>query len=65
MRFKRLLFRTSRGKVLSYFEETDMHMKDFQGNELNKVIYVLIFQEGLHFRGKIQKICDSFMGKRF
>ena len=29
MRFKRLLFRASRGKVLSYFEDIDSELKDF------------------------------------
>ena len=65
IRFKRLLFRASRGKVLSYFEDMDMKLKDFQGDELNKVVFILVFEEGTHFREKVSTICDSFQGKRF
>jgi hypothetical protein len=70
-RFKRLLFRASRGnklislnfflgKILSYFEEMETLLKDFQGREISKVVYVLVFEEGNHFKEKVQKICDSF-----
>ena len=30
-----------------------------------KVVYVLVFEEGAHFREKVNKICDSFQGKRY
>jgi V-type H+-transporting ATPase subunit a len=65
MRFKRLLFRASRGKVLSYFEPIDEVLKDFKGKFLEKCVYVLVFEEGTHLRDKITKICDSFQGKRY
>jgi V-type H+-transporting ATPase subunit a len=65
MRFKRLLFRASRGKVLSYFEEIETTLTDFSGKALQKCVYVLVFEEGTHLREKITKICDSFQGKRF
>ena len=60
MRFKRLLFRASRGKVLSYFEDIDGELKDFSGKTLDKCVYILVFEEGTHLREKITKICDSF-----
>lgn len=65
MRFRKLLYRATRGKALSHFENVSQQLKDYQGLDLNKVIYVVVFQEGHHFREKIQKICDSFMGKRY
>jgi len=64
-RFRRMLFRSTRGKVLQYYEDIDFPLKDFQGRPLNKVVYVLVFEEGTHFREKIVKLCDSFLGKRF
>ena len=65
MRFKRLLFRASRGKVLSYYEDIETTLADFSGKTLKKCVYVLVFEEGTHLREKITKICDSFQGKRF
>jgi hypothetical protein len=32
---------------------------------LDKAVYVLVFEEGTHFNERIQKICDSFNGKRY
>ena len=32
---------------------------------LKKSVYVLVFEGGTHFRLKVQKICDSFQGKRY
>jgi V-type ATPase 116kDa subunit family len=60
MRFKRILFRASRGKVLQYFEDIETPLKDFHGKLLMKVVYVLVFEEGSHFKEKVAKICDSF-----
>ena len=40
-------------------------MKDYFGHDVAKTLYVLIFQDGNHFKEKIQRICDSFMGKRY
>lgn len=65
LRFKRLLFRASRGKVLSYFEDIEENLKDFQGRSLQKCVYVLVFEEGTHLKEKVAKICDSFQGKRY
>jgi hypothetical protein len=48
------------GKILSYFEDINMPLKSFQGDETKKVIYVLVFQEGSHLKDKILKLCDSF-----
>ena len=60
IRFKRLLFRGCRAKVLSYFEPMDHILKSFSGETLEKSVYVLVFEEGLHMRDKVAKICDSF-----
>lgn len=60
LRFKRLLFRASRGKVLSYFEDVEVPLKDFHGNPLEKAVYVVVFEEGMHLKDKVAKICDSF-----
>ena len=58
--FLLLIFYYQLGKILSYFEEMETLLKDFQGREISKVVYVLVFEEGTHFKEKVQKICDSF-----
>ena len=35
-----------------------------QGSE-QKVVYMVVYQDGPTIRDRVQKICDSFMGSRF
>ena len=65
MGFRRLLFRATRGKVLVYFKQSKIEIESSKGEKLNKSVYVIVFQEGLHFFDKLMKLCDSFSGKRF
>lgn len=51
--FKKFIYRASRGKVLTHFEDPEVVLKDFQGNPLDKIVYVLVFQEGNHFKERI------------
>lgn len=62
-RLKRLLFRATRGKALTFFEDFNIDSK-FLGSKklLNKSVYIVVFQEGRQIREKIIRICDSFMG---
>ncbi len=64
-RFKKLIFRATRGNALTYFDDFDQPIKDYYGNGTQKSVYVVIFQEGSSVREKIIKICDSFLGERF
>jgi len=64
-RFKKLIFRSTRGNALTYFDDFQQPIKDYYGNECHKSVYVVIFQDGSSIRDKILKICDSFMGERF
>jgi V-type H+-transporting ATPase subunit a len=65
LRFKKLIFRATRGNALTYFEDFNVPLKDYYGNGTQKSVYVVIFQEGSSVREKIIKICDSFLGERF
>jgi V-type H+-transporting ATPase subunit a len=65
MRFKKLIFRATRGNALTYFESFNQPVKDYYGHGIQKSVYVVIFQEGGSVRDKIVKICDSFLGERF
>ena len=65
MNFKRLVFRATRGKVLSYIETIDDQILTYQGRSLTKAVYVLVFEEGHYVRDRIERICDSFQSNRF
>lgn len=67
-RLKRLLFRATRGKALTFFEDFKIDAaKGISSSQklLNKSVYIVVFQEGRQIREKIMRICDSFMGQRF
>ena len=63
--FEKLMFRASRGKVLTRFHEQDFTIKDFDGNSKTKTVYVLVYQEGGYMRDKIMRVCNTFQGKIF
>lgn len=65
LRFKKLIFRSTRGNALCYFDDFKAPIKDYYGNTTQKSVYVVIFQEGGAVREKIIRICDSFLGERF
>lgn len=62
-RLKKLLFRATRGKALTYF--SDFTIKNPAGELHTKSVYIVVFQEGRMIRDRIVRICDSFMGQRF
>ena len=41
--FRRLLFRATRGKALTYFCDISVALKDYSGDTLDRVIYVIVF----------------------
>ena len=64
-RFKKMIFRVTRGKAYSYFHDLvpeENGLKDYTGAVDKKLrsIFVIVFQEGGFLRGKITKVCDSF-----
>ncbi len=66
-RLKKLLFRATRGKALTYFKEFTLPRQRVAGQWVTKqkAVYIVVFQEGRQIREKITRICDSFMGQRF
>lgn len=63
-----MIFRATRGKAFTYFQDIqpdEIGLTDYTGaqNTQLRTVYVVVFQEGQHIRGKIQKICDSFLGR--
>ncbi len=58
--FEKLIFRLSRGKVLTRFHERNFELKDFDGSIKIKTVFVLVFQEGQHIRDRITRVCATF-----
>ena len=63
--FEKLIFRASRGKVLTRFHEKNFSLKDFDGSVKTKTVYVLVYQQGALMHEKIMRVCQSFQGKIF
>lgn len=61
-RLKKLLFRATRGKALTFFDDFDLPTRDANGRPKTKAVYIVVFQEGRQIRDRIVRICDSFMG---
>ena len=63
--FEKLMFRASRGKVLTRFHDQSFTIKDYDGLEKTKTVYVLVYQEGAQMKEKVTRVCQSFQGKIF
>lgn len=63
-RLKKLLFRATRGKALTFYEDFEVSSSTAAKPKC-KSVYIVLFQEGRQLREKIIRICDSFMGQRF
>lgn len=59
-RFKRLIFRATKGK--SYMFTRDYEEPDSKNQ---RSVYIITFYDGTHTRDKIQRICDAQNGQRY
>ena len=67
MKFKRMIFRASRGRALTYFNDLNPEVQyDYAGilDKKMRCVYVIVFQEGQSTRNKLSKICDSFNARQ-
>jgi hypothetical protein len=55
---KKLLFRRTQGKAVTYFRE-------FKQGDVLKAAYMVIFNDTPSARNAVTKVCESFMGQRF
>jgi hypothetical protein len=56
MRFKKMIFRSTRGKALTYFRDFDSAgLPDYSGrlDDVARTVYVVIFQDGAHVRDRL------------
>ena len=63
--FQKIIFRASRGKVLTHFDQQLFKIEDHDGHTKERAVYILVFQQGVYLKDKIQRICESFLGKIF
>ena len=54
--FKRIVFRASRGNALIHTIPLEKAIKDYNGEEVNKDVYIITFQEGESLRNKLTRI---------
>lgn len=54
-----MLFRVTRGKALLHFSDA------FQQDKQQRVVYLVVFQNGEVLRDRVNKVCDSFLGSRY
>ena len=59
LRLSRLIFRATRGNALILNKNED-NAQDYKSHTENKCIFIVIFQEGVELRHKIETIASNF-----
>lgn len=66
MSFKRLVFRSTRGKAYVHFFDLVVNEADKEHlGSFDHLVYIVVFEEGPHMRDKIKKICNSVSDNMF
>jgi V-type H+-transporting ATPase subunit a len=55
-RFKKLVFRATRGNAFTHFKDFDKPVVDYFGNSVLKSVYVVMFSEGEAIRDKLTRL---------
>jgi len=59
-RFKRLLFRRTRGNVLTVLHDLEKPIETFDKKTIEKTLYVVIFRESEILRTGVTRVCEAF-----
>lgn len=51
--------------MLTFFDADEFTLKDYEGVDRHRTVYVLVFQQGSYLRDRVMRICESFLGKIF
>lgn len=68
MTLKRMIFRTTRGKAYVHFFNLDISLEDRMINvtdHMDRLVYVVVFEDGLYFKERIKKICNNSSDNTF
>lgn len=55
-RFKKLVFRATRGNALAHFRDFEKPIMNYYGQEVYKSVYCVMFPDGESIKAKIQKL---------
>jgi hypothetical protein len=61
--FNKMIFRASRGKVMSFMQDEPIEIEEADGTKSQKLVYLLIFQVGGTIKDRVMRMCNSFSGK--
>ena len=64
-RFKRMIFRSSWGNALTVFREMKKPIVTYGGVEIQKSVFVIIFEEGEYLWNKMTRLVDSYQCNKF
>lgn len=73
-RFRRILFRVTRGMTWTALEDIETDPKEEQADKnlapdtkVNKTVFLIVYQGGAYdmMRGKLNKVCDSFSASKY
>lgn len=65
LQMTRLLFRSSKGMVLSFFRDVSHETKFLGENQTHKTFFVLVFQQNDTIKQRVSKICEIYSSKTF
>jgi len=58
-RFKRLLFRQTRGNVLTIIHDMEGSIEGFDKKKVDKSLYVVIFRDSETLRNTVMRVCEA------
>lgn len=59
LQLEKLVFRLSRGQVLCYFDNDTFQLKDLDGKERTRSVFVLSFVDNDFLKEKVQRVCSG------
>ena len=64
-RMRRLIFRSTRGTALTYFQDIEQPFIDYRGVKTYRTVYIVIYQDGEYFTDKLNRLLASFLSHSF
>lgn len=64
-RFKRLLFRRTRGNVVTVLHDLEQPIETFDKKPVDKTLYVVIFRESEIMHTSVNRVCEAFSNEMY
>ena len=65
LRFKRLLFRRTRGNIVTVLHDLEKPVLTYDKQEMKKSMYVAIFRESQALHTTVMKVCEAFSSEMY